>query len=106
MATVAFYGPNKTTASKVAVGIIEAKDEEASVVERWFAEDGVDIRRKAKIIAEIEKFLKGFNIKSVVVTDGVIGCPHEEGIDYPNGSSCPNCPYWKDRDRWTGELAQ
>ena len=23
----------------------------------------------------------------------LIGCPHEEGIDYPEGHSCPHCPY-------------
>jgi hypothetical protein len=34
--------------------------------------------------------------------DRIIGCPHEEGIDYPLGSTCPLCPFWKDKDRWTG----
>ena len=24
--------------------------------------------------------------------DGVTGCPHEEGIDYPLGEPCPQCP--------------
>ena len=36
-------------------------------------------------------------------TDGLIGCPHEEGIDYPEGKSCPQCPYWAGRDRFTRE---
>jgi hypothetical protein len=27
----------------------------------------------------------------------------EEGIDYPEGSKCPECPFWADRDRFTGE---
>jgi len=31
------------------------------------------------------------------------GLPHEEGIDYPDGSSCPKCPYWAGRDRGTLE---
>src|SRR5712692_4405008 len=31
--------------------------------------------------------------------DGIIGCPHEEGIDYPEGKSCPQCPYWARRAR-------
>ncbi|SJM33792.1 hypothetical protein [Mesorhizobium delmotii] len=30
----------------------------------------------------------------------------EEGIDYPEGSTCPDCPYWARRDRWTGELGK
>ena len=40
--------------------------------------------------------------KSVVMTDRIIGCPHEEGIDY-EGATCPACPFWAGRDRWTGE---
>jgi hypothetical protein len=38
------------------------------------------------------------------MTDKIIGCPHEEGIDYPDGEQCPVCPYWAGRDRWTGAL--
>jgi len=30
-----------------------------------------------------------------VVTDGIIGCPHEEGIDFPVGEGCPYCPFWR-----------
>jgi hypothetical protein len=37
------------------------------------------------------------------VADGIIGCPHEEGVDYPEGKYCPQCPYWAGRDRWTKE---
>jgi len=43
--------------------------------------------------------------KSVVMTDRIIGCPHEEGIDY-EGSTCPDCPFWVGRDRWTGKRLQ
>jgi hypothetical protein len=44
--------------------------------------------------------------KPVVMSDGIIGCPHEEGIDYPDGQVCPQCPYWAHRDRWTGDVVQ
>ena len=27
----------------------------------------------------------------------------EEDIDYP-GPTCPQCPFWANRDRWTGEI--
>lgn len=30
--------------------------------------------------------------------------PAREGIDNPFGEACPQCPYWKGRDRFTGEL--
>jgi len=34
----------------------------------------------------------------------IIGCPHEEAIDYPSGEYCPECDYWKNRDRFSGEI--
>ena len=35
--------------------------------------------------------------------EGIIGCPHEEDIDY-QGPVCPKCPFWANRDRWTDPL--
>jgi len=26
---------------------------------------------------------------SLIITDGVIGCPHEEGLDFLEGEDCP-----------------
>jgi hypothetical protein len=26
------------------------------------------------------------------------------GIDYPQNEKCPHCPFWANRDRWTGEI--
>ena len=103
--TVAFYGPDNTRASKVAVGIVTAQDTEPIVLERWFAEDG-DIRTDPVVASEILQFLEVHGAKSVVMSDGIIGCPHEEGIDYPVGQVCPQCPFWAHRDRWTGEVVQ
>jgi hypothetical protein len=40
------------------------------------------------------------------LTDRIIGCPHEEGKDYPAGDVCPQCPFWANRDRFTHELIQ
>jgi hypothetical protein len=48
-------------------------------------------------------FLEAEGVRSVVMADGLLGCPHEEGIDYPTGKSCPQCPYWAGRNRFTGE---
>jgi hypothetical protein len=56
--------------------------------------------------AEVAGFIVSHGVKSVVMTDGIIGCPHEEGIDYPEGTSCPKCPYWAGRDRFTKERVQ
>lgn len=103
MATVAFYGPNRTLATKIAVGIVDAEGQDARLLERWRSEDGVDIRFKTTVINEIDRFLKRNKVRSVVMVDAIIGCPHEEGIDYPDGEECPACPYWHGRDRFTGE---
>ena len=38
-----------------------------------------------------------------MTSDRIIGCPHEEGIDYPMGRTCPRCPFWAGIDRFTHE---
>ena len=105
IATVAYYGPDNQFASKVAVGIVQGEEEEEDLVDlkRWFSEDK-DVRLDPEINRQILRFVHRRRVKSVVITDGIIGCPHEEGKDYPKGENCPHCPYWADRDRWTGEL--
>lgn len=100
--TIAFYGPDNLRASKVAVSCIQAEGAEPEL-RRWFSETA-DIRGDKAILAEIAAYLKQHSVHSVAMTDGIIGCPHEEGIDYPMGEACPHCPYWNGRDRWTGEL--
>lgn len=105
VATVAFYGPDDKRASKVAVGIVMSEGAEPAVLERWFAEDH-DVRNDPAIGAEILQFIERYEAKTVVMTDRLIGCPHEEGTDYPEGEVCPQCPFWANRDRWTGEIIQ
>ena len=97
-ATVAYHGPDDQTASKVAVGIIRHEDAEADPLERWWSED-VDVRHNAEVLEAVCKFIKGQGAVSVTVTPGVWGCPHEEGVDYPRGETCPKCPFWANRDR-------
>jgi hypothetical protein len=101
--TIAFYGPDNRRATKVAVGIIPAPQAEAAELRRWLIETG-DIRSDETILAEVADFLRQHAVHSVAMTDRIIGCPHEEGVDYPEGENCPDCPYWAGRNRWTGEL--
>ena len=103
IATMAFYGPDDKLATKVAVGITLAQGQEPAVLERWFSE-AVDVRNNHEISGEIVHFLRHHDVKSVVSPDRIIGCPHEEGIDYPEGGVCPRCPFWAARNRWTGEV--
>jgi hypothetical protein len=96
--TVAYYGPDDRRASKVAVGIVPAEGLGAVELERWFSEEG-DVRQDAAICAAIVAFLRENDVRSVTMTAGIFGCPHEEGVDYPEGSDCPACPFWAGRDR-------
>lgn len=54
---------------------------------------------------QIVAFLDQHGVSRVIMTERIIGCLHEEGIEYLNGEWCPQCPFWKGRDRWTGLLA-
>lgn len=101
LATVAFYGPTDKMASKVAVGIIATEGAEADPLERWFSPDQ-DARKNPALLKTILRFLEDHGAKSVVMPDRLLGCPHEEGIDYPEGKPCPQCPYWQNRNRFTG----
>ncbi len=102
LATLAFYGPDDGFASKLAVGIIAGKDQEPLALERWFARD-TDVRNDLLVGQEVLAFVEEHDVKTVAMTDGIIGCPHEEGVDY-KGPTCPMCPFWANRDRWTGEV--
>jgi hypothetical protein len=90
--TIAFYGPNDRCASKAAVGIIAASDTAPVEMRRWFA-DNHDVRGDAAIAAEIATFPREHDVRSVSMVDAIIGCPHEEGIDYPAGEVCPAAPF-------------
>jgi hypothetical protein len=105
IATIASYGPDDTRASKVAVSIIDAEDTDPSAMQRWFSEEG-DVRTDPAIARQILDFVRNHGARSVIASDRIIGCPHEEGIDYPDGQVCPRCPFWANRDRWSGEVLQ
>jgi hypothetical protein len=91
VATIAHYGPDDKTVTKIAVGIIEAEDAEP-IVERWY---GADATTNPEVGAEIAGFIAAHGVQQVAMTDGVLGCPHEEGIDFPKGQECPYCPFWR-----------
>ena len=106
VATVAFYGPTDKLATKVAVSIILTENGQPDFLERWFSDDQSDVRNDPAIGEQVLAFLKAHAPRSTVVADRIIGCPHEEGTDYPDGTSCPQCPYWAGRDRFTHERIQ
>jgi len=69
-------------------------------MQRWLS-NGSDILRDVQVAAEVLAFIEAEGGLSVTMTDRIIGCPHEEGVDY-DGPTCPACPFWAGRDRWTG----
>jgi hypothetical protein len=101
VATVAYYGPDDRRASKVSVGILPAEDAEVVALERWTS-DAADVRCDGAVNEAVLRFIEEQGAKSVVGVDRIVGCPHEEGVDYPAGGSCPQCPFWANRDRWSG----
>ena len=102
-ATVALYGPDDQHATKLAVGIVVDESDEVVDLKRWHTQ-AADLREDPEIEKELLEFIRGHGVQSVVMADRIIGCAHEEGIDYPEGEVCPECPFWAHRDRWTGEV--
>jgi hypothetical protein len=104
LATVAFYGPDASRASKVVVGIVHSEHEEACELCDWQLLHG-DVRNDPAIAAAMLEFMEKHGVLSVVMSDGLMGCPHQEGIDY-EGQWCPDpaCAYWHGRDRFTGKM--
>ena len=53
VATVALYGPDDTTATKLPVGIVPAEDAEATDLRRWLSKDQTDIRDDIPVAEEV-----------------------------------------------------
>jgi hypothetical protein len=101
LATIAFYGPNLSQATKVTVGIVPSENAEVGELRDWKVDSG-DIRTDSGIAREILEFIEQRQVLSVAMTEGIIGCPHQQGIDY-EGEWCPVCVFWHGRDRFTGQ---
>jgi hypothetical protein len=92
IATVAFYGPYLHQATKAAVSIVRSENAEVEELRTWIVDRG-DIRDDPSIAREILEFIEEHRVRSVAITDGIIGCPHQQGIDY-EGEWCPVCEFW------------
>jgi hypothetical protein len=89
--TVAFYGPDDKATTKIVAGVIQREGAEA-IIERWV---GTNVKDSPKVKRQMQQFLDKHGVQSVVAAEGNIGCPHEEGEDFPVGQDCPFCPFWK-----------
>jgi hypothetical protein len=88
--TLAYYGPDNVKTTKIVAGVLYSKDANA-IIRRYVASDCLT---NPKIQQQIDEFFEDHGVKMIVNPDGNIGCPHEEGEDYPKGKDCPFCPYW------------
>ena len=82
--TVALYGPNDKISTKIAASAIKSPNAEP-ILERWVA---ADVITSPKVQREIKEFFERHGVKSIAMSEGNMGCPHEEGED------CPFCPCW------------
>src|SRR5208283_4313755 len=73
IATIAFYGPDLSRATKVAVGIVPSEDAEVAELRAWKVDRG-DIRADPAIAKEILDFIETHGTVSVAMTDQIIGC--------------------------------
>ena len=89
--TVAFYGPDEKTTTKIAAAVIVSANAEP-MMKRWV---GTDVTTSPKVQQELQEFLQQHGVQSVAMSEGNMGCPHEEGEDFPVGEDCPFCPFWR-----------
>jgi hypothetical protein len=98
--TLAIYGPTASQATKYTATVFVG--DEQRTMERWHVATG-DIRYSKEIAAEVADFFRTHRVVHTTIADRIMGCPHEEGVDYPLGGVCPDCPFWAELDRFTHE---
>jgi hypothetical protein len=101
LATIAAYGPDTTLATKLVVSVVERPGQDDPTAMRSWTTEAVDVRHDPTIAADVADFIRQHDAKRTVSPDRIIGCPHQEGIDYPMGRTCPRCPFWAAIDRFT-----
>lgn len=90
LGTLAYYGPDDQTCTKIIASVVNAPNARP-YFKSWSADN---VCSDPLVVAEIGTFFKQLGVSEVVMTDGIIGCPHEEGIDYPLHEDCPRCAFW------------
>ena len=88
--TISYYGPDNQTVTKIVAAVLP--DKETNPILKKFIGEGV--AKNPEVAAAIGVFFQEQQVQNVVMTEGIVGCPHEEGVDYPSGESCPECSFW------------
>jgi hypothetical protein len=95
--TIAYYGPDDKTVTKIVVGITVGAGNNFIDTKKWSSESR-DMKNDNQILKEISDYLNLSKVDSVARIERVMGCPHEVGIDYPEGMLCPACPFWANEE--------
>jgi SEC-C motif len=91
--TVALYGPDDKTTTKIAAGVILHYGAEA-IIQRWVA---TDVTTNPKVQQEMRDFFLKHGVQSVAMSDGNMGCPHEEGEDFPTARTARSVRFGRER---------
>lgn len=97
LVTVIQYGPDDKTVTKVAAVYFAGPGAGKKEMKKWVA---TGITTSPKFREELAAFIDRWRPEKVAFSLGLMGCPHEEGSDYPEGEFCPICPFWATRDRF------
>jgi hypothetical protein len=99
VATLAFYGPDDRKATKAVLGIIDTEGAEPRL-RTWGGETAdKDLRYYVGLQNDWIEIIRREGCKSLAMLEEINGCPHQTGIDYPEGTSCPKCQFWAGRER-------
>ena len=88
---VAMYGPNDKTVTMLVATTYLHKTAKP-IQRKWVA---TDVTTNPKVQQEMKDFFLQHGVKQVAMSQGNMGCPHEEGEDFPHGEDCPFCPFWR-----------
>jgi hypothetical protein len=91
LGTIALYGPDDQRTTKIAAAVVRYEGGEP-ILKRWVANN---VTTSPKVQQELQDFFHRHGVQSVAMSDGNMGCPHEEGEDFPLGEDCSFCPFWK-----------
>jgi len=89
---LAYFGPDDKQITKAVAVIVQDRTSPPSY-KSWNSPEFIS---DSRVASEIGQYFLDNLVTEVVMTEGVVGCPHEEGIDFPYGKQCPKCPFWAD----------
>ena len=89
--TVALYGPDDRTTTKIVAGVIKEEGADA-ILERWV---GRNVKNNPKVQRQINDFMKRRGAKSVVSTESNFGCPTRKVLIFQRARTVPSVPIGK-----------